>query len=41
MRNKLKLNLKKTRSTILHQSKNSFWKNIDINVKYLKYKKNV
>ena len=31
--NKLKLNLNKTRSMILHQSKNSFWKNIDLNVK--------
>ena len=30
---KLKLNLNKTRSTIVHQSKNSFWKNIDLNVK--------
>ena len=33
MVNKLKLNLNKTRSMILHQSKNIFWKNIDLNVK--------
>ena len=26
MRNKLKLNLNKTRRMVLHQSKNSFWK---------------
>ena len=31
--NKLKLNLNKTRSMLLHQSKNSFWKNIDLTVK--------
>ena len=30
---KLKLNLNKTRSMILHQSKNSFWKNKYSNVK--------
>ena len=33
MVNRLKLNLNKTRSMILHQSKNNFWKNIDLNVK--------
>ena len=33
MVNRLKLNLNKTRSMILNQSKNSFWKNIDLNVK--------
>ena len=33
MGNKLKLNITETRSMILHQSKNSFWKNIDLNVK--------
>ena len=33
MGNKLKLNLNKKRSIILHQSKNSFCKNIDLNVK--------
>ena len=33
IRNKLKLNSNKTRSMILHKSKNSFWKNIDLNVK--------
>ena len=33
MENKLKLNLNKTRSMILYQSKNSFWKNKDPNVK--------
>ena len=31
--NKLKLNLNKTRSMILHQPKNSFWKNMDLNKK--------
>ena len=30
--NKLKVNLNKTRSTILQQSKNSFWKSTDLNV---------
>ena len=33
MGNKLKLNINKTRSMILYQSKNSFWKKIDFNVK--------
>ena len=33
MGNKLKLNLNKTRSMILHQSKNSFWKNIELKLK--------
>ena len=33
MGNKVKLYFKKTRSMIRHQSKNSFWKNIDLNVK--------
>ena len=33
MVNRLKLNLNKTQSIILHQSKNSFQKNIDLNVK--------
>ena len=33
MVNKLNLNHNKTRSIILHQSKISFWKNIDLNVK--------
>ena len=33
MVNKLKLNLNKTIIMILHQSKNSFWKNIELNVK--------
>ena len=28
-----KLNLDETRSMLLHQSKNSFWKNIDLTVK--------
>ena len=31
--NKLKLSLDKTRSMILHQSKNCFWKNIGLHVK--------
>ena len=33
MLNRLKLNLNKTRSMILHKSKSNFWKNIDLNVK--------
>ena len=33
MVNKLKLNLNKTKGMILHQSKISFWKKIDLNVK--------
>ena len=33
MVNRLKLNLNKTRSMILHQSKSNFWKNIDLDVK--------
>ena len=33
MGNKLKLKLNKTRSMVLHQSKNCFWKNIDLYVK--------
>ena len=33
MGNKLKLNLNKTRSMVLYQSKNNFWKNKDPNVK--------
>ena len=33
MGNKLKLNITETRSMILHQSKNSFWKNMYLNGK--------
>ena len=31
--NKLKLNVNKTRSMLLHQVKNNFWKNINLNLK--------